>query len=64
MLFGEYLVKNGILTQDEVIKILEIQSKSSVESGKRKLLGDIAVDCGYVSKEEIEKAFLDFFREN
>ncbi|MBN2535521.1 MAG: hypothetical protein JXB88_21765 [Spirochaetales bacterium] len=63
MLFGEYLVKNGILTQEQVDEILRIQSKTSVESGKRSLLGDIAVECGHISKEAIEKAFLAFFRE-
>lgn len=64
MLFGEYLIKNGILTQDQIDKILQIQSETSTESGNRRLLGDIAVDCGYISKEAIEKAFLDFFRED
>jgi hypothetical protein len=63
MFFGEYLVKNEILTQDQVNKLLQIQTETSAETGKRKLLGDIAVDCGYISKEKVEKAFLNFFRE-
>jgi hypothetical protein len=64
MLFGEYLVKNGILTQVQVDEILRIQSETSADSGNRRLLGDIAVDSGYISKEKIEAAFLNFFRED
>ena len=64
MFFGEYLVKNGILTEDQLNEILKVQLKISTESGKRKLLGDIAVDLGYIKKNKIEEAFLKYFKED
>ena len=64
MMFGEYLVKNGALTQDQVDEALTVQQKMSSESGKKKLIGEIVIDLGYAAKENIEQMLIKYFKED
>jgi len=61
MLFGEYLVKHGELTQEQVDEIIRVQSKTVPGLKERKLFGDIAVGLGYLDKNTIEKVFIEYF---
>lgn len=47
---GELLVENGILSESQLLEVLEVQKKS------RKLLGEIIVELGYGTKEKLDAA--------
>ncbi len=45
---GELLVKSGVLTEDQLLAVLEEQKKN------RRLLGEIIVERGYTTKEKLD----------
>lgn len=47
---GELLVENGILTESQLLEVLQTQKRS------QKLLGEIIVELGYVTKEKLDAA--------
>lgn len=47
---GEYFVKNNFITRETLVKALEIQKQN-----KGKLIGDVLVEMGAVSKEDLKK---------
>ncbi len=50
--FGQYLVENGYITEDELADALEYQQKRIMR------LGEIAVKQGYMTPEQVEKVNL------
>lgn len=47
---GELLVENGILTESQLLEVLQTQKRS------QKLLGEIIVELGYATKEKLDAA--------
>ncbi|MFH1691279.1 MAG: hypothetical protein ABIC68_01715 [Candidatus Omnitrophota bacterium] len=47
---GEVLVENGILTESQLLEVLQTQKRS------QKLLGEIIVELGYATKEKLDAA--------
>lgn len=47
---GEVLVENGILTEGQLLEVLQTQKRS------QKLLGEIIVELGYATKEKLDGA--------
>jgi tetratricopeptide (TPR) repeat protein len=49
---GEYLITDGLLRADDVLRALEVQSSS----GEEARLGDVLVDMGLVSRRQVREA--------
>ncbi len=47
---GELLVENGIVTESQLLEVLQAQKQS------QKLLGEIIVELGYATKEKLDAA--------
>jgi type II secretory ATPase GspE/PulE/Tfp pilus assembly ATPase PilB-like protein len=54
LLVGELLVRNGIISEQNLQSALERQNELQ-GLGRHKLLGEIIVECGYVTAADIEK---------
>src|SRR5208283_2043264 len=54
LLLGELLVRNGIISEQDLQSALERQNELR-GLGRHKLLGEIIVECGYVTAADIEK---------
>jgi len=49
MFFGQYLVENGIVTRDVLVKAIELQERTNLS------FGDTAVKMGFLSREDAER---------
>lgn len=50
LLFGESLLKQGLITQEQLDEALEIQKR------KKKMLGEILVEKGFINEEMLGEA--------
>ncbi len=57
--FGLVSIKKGFITSDELIKALEIQVQEDVESGYHRLVGEILLKQGAMSKKQISEVLKD-----
>jgi len=53
---GELVVSLGLTTPEAVLAALDIQARERSQSGKARLLGEILVESGFVSKEDLDHA--------
>ncbi len=55
---GEYFIRRGILSRDQVIKVAERQGKLQ-RDGSRVQFGQIAYEMGYISRSQLDMALAD-----
>ncbi len=60
--FGNIAIAKGFITPKELLNALKIQVKEETESRKHRLIGQILLEEGVISGEEIEQVLADLFR--
>ena len=53
--FGTIAVDKGYITDEQLVKGLEIQAKENVMEGKHRLLGQIFVDEGLLTEAQVDE---------
>ena len=53
--FGSIAVDIGFITAAQLIEALTLQATENVEQGKHTLLGEILVQKGYMTSEQVDK---------
>ncbi len=53
--FGTIAVDKGYISEDQLIQALEMQAKENVTEGKHRLLGQIFVDEGLLTNEQVDE---------
>ena len=53
--FGSIAVDKGFISASQLIEALTFQAKENIEQGKHTLLGEILVEKGYMTDEQVEK---------
>jgi hypothetical protein len=53
--FGLVAVQMGIITVDQLIDAIEIQTKEDVENGEHRLIGWILLDKGYITPSQVNE---------
>ena len=59
--FGVVAVKGGFITPEQLTDALTIQVLEELESDKRRLIGEILLEKGYITTDQIEEV-LDFLK--
>ena len=59
--FGVVAVKGGFITPDQLTDALTIQVLEELEGDKRRLIGEILLEKGYITTDQI-KEVLDFLK--
>lgn len=62
MVIGEVLKHKGIITGDQLTHALESQSEKLIHLGRAVPIGQIIVELGYASEDEVVKAVNDHYR--
>jgi hypothetical protein len=57
--FGVVAVKGGFITPEQLTDALTIQVLEELEDDKRRLIGEILLEKGYITTDQIEEV-LDF----
>ncbi len=52
--FGTIAVEKGFLTTEQLMEALSIQARENVETGNHRLIGQILVDLGYMTEDQID----------
>ena len=55
---GEHLIKNGVVTEQQIQDALYVQSHNK-KRGIKKLLGQILIELGYCTEKDIAQAIAD-----
>ena len=53
--FGEVALEKRFVTPEQLYKALTIQARAKVESGDEKLLGQILLEHGYMTADEVRQ---------
>jgi hypothetical protein len=53
--FGAIAVEKGFVTEDQLIHALQIQAIENVKEGKHRLLGQILLEEGILTSEQIDE---------
>jgi hypothetical protein len=53
--FGTIAVDKGYISENKLIKALELQAKENVKEGKHRLLGQIFVDEGLLTEAQVDE---------
>ena len=59
--FGVVAVKGGFITPEQLTDALTIQVLEELEGNKRRLIGEILLEKGYITTDQIEEV-LDFLK--
>ena len=59
--FGVVAVKGGFITPEQLTDALTIQVLEELEDDKRRLIGEILLEKGYITTDQIEEV-LDFLK--
>ena len=59
--FGVVAVKGGFITPEQLTDALTIQVLEELEGDKRRLIGEILLEKGYITTDQIEEV-LDFLK--
>lgn len=51
--FGQLAIEKGFVTVDQIIEAFTIQARESVEMQKRRPIGEILLELGYISTQQI-----------
>lgn len=52
--FGIVAIHKGYLTKDELVNALEIQVQEDIDTGTHRLLGEILLEQGVLSVQQVE----------
>ncbi len=52
--FGTIAVEKGFLTKEQLLEALNIQAKENIESDTHRLIGQILLDRGYMTEDQID----------
>ena len=47
-------MKKGFITQEQLLESLNIQAKENIENGTHRLIGQILLDLGYMTEDQID----------
>ncbi|MGD8948816.1 MAG: hypothetical protein PVG44_10340 [Desulfobacterales bacterium] len=53
--FGAIAVEKGFITEDQLFQALKIQAKENLAEGKHRLLGQILLEEGLITTQQIEE---------
>ena len=53
--FGMIAVGKGIITMAHVLSALKIQVDDEIKKGKRRLIGEILVEQGFLSQKQVQE---------
>ena len=53
--FGTIAVDKGFISENKLIKALELQATENVKEGKHRLLGQIFLDEGLLTEEQVDE---------
>jgi hypothetical protein len=53
--FGLVAVQMGLITVDQLIDAIEIQTKEDMENGEHRLIGWILLDKGYITPDQVNE---------
>ena len=53
--FGTIAVDKGYISENQLIKALELQAKENVKEGKHRLLGQIFLDEGLLTNAQVDE---------
>ena len=53
--FGTIAVDKGLISENQLIKALELQAKENVKEGKHRLLGQIFVDEELLTEAQVDE---------
>jgi hypothetical protein len=53
--FGDVAISRGFITLERLIEAMSTQVKEETEKGIRRLLGEIAMDLGFMTAESVEE---------
>ena len=52
--FGTIAVEKGFLTKEQLLEALSIQAKENIETDTHRLIGQILLDLGYMTEDQID----------
>ncbi len=52
--FGTIAVDKGFISEEQLIKALELQATENIKEGKHRLLGQIFLDEGLLTEEQVD----------
>ncbi|MFO7962745.1 MAG: hypothetical protein R6U50_02380 [Desulfobacterales bacterium] len=61
--FGDIAISKGFITPDQLIKGMIIQIREELEKKKRRPIGEILIDIGYMSTLQVEETLILLKRE-
>ena len=53
--FGTIAVDKGYISEEQLIKALELQAKENIKEGKHRLLGHIFLDEGLLTEAQVDE---------
>ena len=53
--FGDVAISRGFITLERLIEAMSAQVKEEAEKGSRRLIGEIAMDLGFMAAESVEE---------
>ena len=53
--FGTIAVDKGFISENQLIKALELQAKENIKEGKHRLLGQIFLDEGLLTEAQVDE---------
>jgi hypothetical protein len=53
--FGDVAITKRFITPDQLIKAMTVQIKEELKKKKRRLIGEILVDLGYMDNSQVEE---------
>ena len=53
--FGTIGVEKGFFSTDQLVEALGIQAKENIKDGTHRLLGQILLDMGYITEDQIDE---------
>ncbi len=53
--FGTIAVDKGFISEEQLIKALELQAKENIAEGTHRLLGQIFIDEGLLTPEQVDE---------
>ncbi len=53
--FGEIALEKRFVTPDQLYEALTTQARTKVDGGQEKLLGQILLELGYITEEEVQQ---------
>ena len=59
--FGNIAIEKGFITSDQLVTALNVQVQEEVDSGSRRLIGQILLELNLISAEQIKEVLANLF---